>query len=202
MRGSQPTGQPVVSSTATAPNAGSGPSLRRLSAARAFRPLLGGALEVLQPCAERAIERPLQALDLSLHRFALPRLRGSDDYAVALGFERPDVDGDYALCRAAPDDPAGSIYLFDGRGDVQASGLPAKDRANLERSLGLHTVDVRLPGGPIVDIRLNFPDRLDRCADHDLVPGDDGRILVDIHAFSSVALRAHVYRFPCTAAVP
>ena len=40
----------------------------------------------------------------------------------------------------------------------------AKDRANLERSLGLRTVDVRLPGGPIVDIRLNLPDRLDRCA--------------------------------------
>src|SRR5512132_4464701 len=58
MRGSQPTVQPVVSSTATAPNAGSGPSLRRLSAARAPRALLGGALEVLQPGAERAIERP------------------------------------------------------------------------------------------------------------------------------------------------
>jgi hypothetical protein len=59
---------------------------------------------------------PLQGLDLSFDRFALPRFCGPDEYAVALGFERPDVDGDDALGRAAPDDPApafSSVTLRD-----------------------------------------------------------------------------------------
>ena len=130
-------------------------------------------LQKRKPPDERSVQRILDTFRLRRKRNPFPRFFRTNMRASGGRRKVPDMDSENSPGRAAPSEFSERHYFANGRRNCHSGGFPTKYCPDRNRSGKVGLRNVRIPTGPLVNLRMDPPHGFERRVDCNLVTRSD-----------------------------